>query len=75
MVILAQIRTYLIPAGEFDRVENDQGRMQVVPGSFHRTPEIPAVSPGAFLMAVPKGLSDAHAIILFVLNIGGRFER
>jgi len=73
MVILAQILTYLIPAGEFDRVENEKGQMQVVPGSFHLTPETPAVSPGAFLMAIPKGLSDAHAIILFVLIIGGTF--
>ncbi len=73
MVILAQILTYVIPAGEFDRVENDQGRMQVVPGSFHRTPETSALSPTAFLMAIPKGLSDAHAIILFVLIIGGAF--
>jgi uncharacterized ion transporter superfamily protein YfcC len=73
MVVLAQILTYLIPAGEFDRLENEKGQMQVVPGSFHRTPEIPALSPAAFLMAIPKGLSDAHAIILFVLIIGGAF--
>jgi uncharacterized ion transporter superfamily protein YfcC len=73
MVVLAQILTYLIPAGEFDRVENDKGRLQVVPGSFHRTPETPALSPGAFLMAIPKGLSGAHAIILFVFIIGGTF--
>ncbi len=73
MVVLAQILTYLIPAGSFDRFENDAGRMQVVPGSFHYTPDRPAVSPGAFLMAIPKGLSDAHTIILFVLIIGGTF--
>ncbi len=73
MVILAQILTYVIPAGEFDRVENDKGRQQVVPGSFHYTPDRPAVSPGAFLMAIPKGLSSAHEIVLFVLVIGGTF--
>jgi uncharacterized ion transporter superfamily protein YfcC len=73
MVILAQILTYVIPAGSFDRVENDKGRLQVVPGSFHRTPETPALSPAAFLMAVPKGLSGAHEIILFVFIIGGTF--
>jgi len=73
MVILAQILTYVIPAGQFDRVENDKGRLQVVPGSFHRTPETPALSPAAFLMAIPKGLSGAHAIILFVFIIGGTF--
>ena len=73
MVILAQILTYVIPAGSFDRVENDKGRLQVVPGSFHRTPETPALSPAAFLMAIPKGLSGAHEIILFVFIIEGAF--
>jgi len=73
MVILAQILTYVIPAGSFDRVENDKGQLQVVPGSFHLTPETPALSPAAFLMAVPKGLSGAHKIILFVFIIGGTF--
>ncbi len=73
VVVLAQILTYVIPAGEFDRVENDLGRMEVVPGSFHRTPETPALSPTAFLMAIPKGLSGAHQIILFVFIIGGTF--
>jgi len=45
MVVLAQILTYLVPAGSFDRVETETGRMQVVPGSFHLTPDTPMVSP------------------------------
>ena len=73
MIVLAQILTYVIPSGEFDRFENEKGRMQVVPGSFHHTPDRPAVSPGAFLMDVPEGLSGAHEIVLFVLIIGGTF--
>ena len=32
-VILAQILTYVVPAGSFDRVETESGRMQVVPGT------------------------------------------
>jgi uncharacterized ion transporter superfamily protein YfcC len=73
MVVLAQILTYVIPAGSFDRVENAAGQQQVVPGSFHLTPEIPAVSPAAFLAAIPKGFSGAHQIIFFVFIIGGAF--
>ncbi len=73
MVVLAQILTYVIPAGSFDRVENAAGRLQVVPGSFHRTPETPALSPLASLTAVPKGFSGAHPIIFFVFIIGGAF--
>ncbi|GAG05598.1 unnamed protein product, partial [marine sediment metagenome] len=54
MVVLAQVLTYVIPAGSFDRVEITAGRLQVVPGSFHFT-ETPALSPLACLTAIPKG--------------------
>ena len=73
MVVLAQILTYAIPAGTFDRVENEAGRLQVVPGSFHVTPDAPSVSPFASLTAIPKGFSGAHEIIFFVFIIGGTF--
>ena len=73
MVILAQILSYVIPAGAFDRVENAAGRLQVVPGSFHFTPDAPAVSPLVSLTAIPRGFSGAHEIIFFVLLIGGAF--
>jgi len=73
MVILAQVLSYLIPAGSFDRVENAAGRLQVVPGTFHFTPDAPALSPLAGLTAIPKGLHGAHEIIFFVFIIGGAF--
>jgi uncharacterized ion transporter superfamily protein YfcC len=73
MVVLAQILTYIIPAGSFERVETESGRMQVVPGSFHLTPDVPMVSPFASLTAIPKGFSGAHEIIFFVFIIGGLF--
>ena len=73
MVIIAQILTYVIPAGSFDRIETESGRMQVVPGSFNLTPDVPAVSPFASLTAIPKGFSSAHEIIFFVFIIGGMF--
>jgi len=73
MVILAQLLTYLLPTGSFERVENAAGRLQVVPGSFHLTPDAPGVSPLASLTAIPKGFSGAHEIIFFVFLIGGAF--
>ena len=73
MVILAQVFSYLIPAGSFERVENAAGRLQVVPGTFHFTPDAPALSPLASLTAIPKGLHGAHEIIFFVFIIGGAF--
>ncbi len=73
MVVLAQILTYVVPAGTYERVEAADGRFQVVPGSFHLTPETPALSPFASLTALPRGFSGAHEIIFFVFIIGGAF--
>ncbi len=73
MVILAQVFSYLLPAGSFERAENAAGRLQVVPGSFQLTPDAPALSPLASLTAIPKGLSGAHEIIFLVFIIGGAF--
>ncbi len=73
MVILAQVLSYLLPSGSFERVENAAGRLQVVPGSFRFTPDAPAPSPLASLTAIPRGLSGAHNIIFFVFIIGGAF--
>lgn len=73
MVILAQILSYILPAGAFERVENAAGRLQVVPGSFHLTPEAGTLAPWAMFTAIPKGFSAAHEIIFFVFIIGGAF--
>lgn len=73
MVVLALVLTYVLPAGSFERVENDAGRMQVVPGSFQLTPDTPRLSPLAVFTAIPEGFSAAHEIIFFVFIIGGCF--
>jgi uncharacterized ion transporter superfamily protein YfcC len=70
MVILAQILTYLIPAGSFDRVENASGRLQVVPGSFHLTPNTPALSPLAALTATQKLILAVAGIAMALLLYG-----
>ena len=73
MVVLAQILSYLIPAGSFKRVEKASGQLQVVPGSFQFSTDAPLLSPWASLTAIPKGFSGAHEIIFFVFIIGGAF--
>jgi uncharacterized ion transporter superfamily protein YfcC len=73
MIIVALLLTYVLPAGQFERVENEHGRMQVVPGSFQTTPERPPLSPLTVFTAVPRGLTAAAEIIFFVFIIGGAF--
>ena len=67
LIILAQVLTYLLPAGEFER----DGR-QVIRGTYHRV-DAERLPPYAFLTAVPKGLEEAADIIFFIFIVGGVF--
>lgn len=73
MIVVALLLTYVLPAGQYERVENEHGRMQVVPGSFAATPEHPNLSPITVFTAVPRGLMAAGEIIFFIFIIGGAF--
>ena len=73
MIVVALLLTWVLPAGQFERVENEHGRMQVVPGTFTPTPEREPLSPVAVFTAVPRGLDAAAEIIFFIFIIGGAF--
>ncbi|MFD1425887.1 YfcC family protein [Kroppenstedtia sanguinis] len=69
LLFLCAIATYLVPAGEFDRVQ--KGDISVtIPGSYH------AVDPNPtgfiqFFTAIQTGMVDAAPLILLVLFTGG----
>ena len=67
LILLAQLATYILPAGEFER----EGR-QVIRGTYHAVEAAP-LPPFTFLTAVPAGLADAADIIFFILIVGGVF--
>lgn len=81
MILLAWGLTFVLPPGSFERVTNDHGREQVVPGSYHRlepTEEGSGVvgvldSFWGVFKAVPHGFEAAAEIIFFVFIIGGAF--
>ena len=67
LILAAQLATYVLPAGEFER----EGR-QVVRGTYHAVEAAP-LPIFTFLTAVPAGLADAADIIFFILIVGGVF--
>ena len=73
MIVLALCLTYLLPQGNFERVENDSGRQQVVPDSYSPATEKVTLSPLAVFTAIPRGFTAAEEIIFFVFLIGGTF--
>ena len=75
IVIAAQLLTYIVPQGAFERAPylNNPAREIVVAGSYSATPEVEQVtlSPWYFLTAIPKGLAGAQEIIFLIFLVGG----
>ncbi len=72
MVVLTVVATWLIPGGEYQRVEKD-GRTMPVAGSYHRTDSRPQGLDGLFVSPA-RGFVDAAAIIIIVFICGGAFS-
>ena len=69
-ILVAVVLTWIIPAGQYDRVENSQtGTASVVPGSYKRLPSHP-VGFGGLLLSIPAGLARAADIIFYVFLAG-----
>lgn len=71
IIIIATVCTYIVPAGEYERVEKD-GREVVDPDSYHRVERNP-VSPFGMLKAIHTGMVDVASIAFFILIVGGTF--
>ncbi|GAA4874621.1 YfcC family protein [Ferrimonas pelagia] len=71
MVVVALVATYLVPAGQFERVVVD-GRTLVDPASFAFIESNPA-GIAAFFESFYKGFVQASGIIGLVLFVGGAF--
>ena len=73
MIVLAWGLTLILPAGEFERVTNEAGREQVVPGSYAPVADAPTLPPTRIFTAIPRGFEAAAEIIFFIFIIGGMF--
>jgi uncharacterized ion transporter superfamily protein YfcC len=72
MVVLTVIATWIIPGGEYKRVEKD-GRTIPVAGSYARVPSQPQGIDGLFVSPA-KGFAEAALIIAIVFICGGAFN-
>lgn len=71
VVIIAAVLSYVIPAGEFERVEVDD-RTEVVPESYANVEQSP-VSFFELFKSIPLGLIDGGEIIFYIFLVGGAF--
>jgi len=75
LVILMVVLTWLIPSGQFQRVEKTVGastRLVTVPGTYQPVKQSPS-GPEALLISPIKGFQDGMLIIIFCFIIGGAF--
>jgi len=71
MVVLTVVATWIVPGGEYQRVEKD-GRQMPVADSFREVAGRPQ-GVGALFVSPVKGFIDAAAIIAIVFIVGGAF--
>ena len=65
IIVFCSILTWIIPAGQFDRVENDAGRMIAVAGTWHAVSSTP-VGFFATFKAVYDGMLNAADISMLI---------
>ncbi|WMJ77174.1 MULTISPECIES: YfcC family protein [unclassified Sedimentibacter] len=73
MIIIVALLTYVIPAGQYQKVELETGRMVVDPNSYAQVNSNPA-KVFDVLKAFPKGLAAAQSIVFFIFIVGGSFN-
>ncbi len=73
MIVVAFFLTRILPQGSFERVENENGREQVVPGTYEPIVDGERPGPLIILTSVPQGLEAAAEVIFFIFIIGGAF--
>ncbi len=72
-VLLGAATTWVLPAGEYDRREDEAtGRTVVVGGTYHAVEAAP-VGLFAALVAIPHGMADAGEVLFFIFLVGGAF--
>ncbi len=72
-VILAAAASYVLPAGEYERRDDEAtGRVVVVAGTYQEVESNP-VNLFDAMVALPRGMADAAEIIFLVFLIGGAF--
>lgn len=73
ITVLVAISTWFVPAGQYDRAQNEHGKPVVIAGSYHAVPSEPQ-GIFAILKAPIRGIVAAAEIIAFILIIGGTFK-
>lgn len=73
LIVVFTVLTWIVPAGSYDRIVNDSGATQVVPGSFHYVEQSP-VGIWRIVTSIPAALIKQTKIVTFLLLVGGAIQ-
>ncbi|HCT92914.1 MAG TPA: YfcC family protein [Lachnospiraceae bacterium] len=65
-IILAMVLTYVVPAGQYDRVTDDAGTETVLENSFHAVEQHP-VNPARMFVCIAQGFINTADVIFCIL--------
>lgn len=71
LIVCSAIATYIIPSGEFERIE-EEGITKVIPGTYSGVESSPA-NLMDFFLSFQNGMVEAASLIFLVLFTGGAF--
>ena len=72
LIALGALMTYIIPAGKYERVTNEEGMEVVQPDSFQFIEQTP-VGLFDFMLAIPNGFIETAELVFGIIMIGGMF--
>jgi len=73
IIVIMAVLTYIVPAGQYDRVKDEAtGRVLVDPNSYQVVEQTP-VKPFDIIKAIPAGMGEVSWIIFLIFIIGGSF--
>lgn len=72
LIFLGALATYIVPAGSYDRVTNEDGMEVIDPNSFEYIERTP-VDLFGFMLAIPNGFIETAEIVFGIIMIGGMF--
>lgn len=65
IICICTLATWILPAGEFERVANESGKMVVVPGTYKAVESTP-VTLFQMFRSIYSGMIDASGVVFFV---------
>ncbi len=75
IILIAAAATYLVPAGQFDRIPDPTGSTskEIVDPDSYRNVEQNPIKPLDIIRAIPAGMNSSAWIIFLIFIIGGSF--